>query len=80
MKKILGVFIAIIMLAVNCITMLPALAKEKFTEYIIPFVSDKTELKQLIGISNNSLLKDGVVLVPIESACEIADASIAKKK
>lgn len=77
MKRILGVLISSVMLAVSCLTALPVSAKEEYTEYIVPFYSDQTKQKQVVGISNKSLLKDGVVLIPLETACEIAGATIA---
>ncbi len=77
MKRILGVLISSVMLAVSCLIALPASAKEKYTEYIVPFYSDQIKQKQVVGLSNESLLKDGIVFIPIETACEIAGASIA---
>ncbi|MBQ6942697.1 MAG: SH3 domain-containing protein [Ruminococcus sp.] len=77
MKRILGALISSVMLAVTCLTALPVSAKEEYTEYIVPFYSDQTKQRQVLGISNKSLLKDGVVLIPLETACEIAGASIA---
>lgn len=77
MKRILGVLISSVMLVVTCLTELPVSAKEKYTEYIVPFYSDQTKQKQVVGISNESMLKDGVVLIPLETACKIAGASIA---
>ncbi len=77
MKRILSVLISSVMLVVTCLTTLPVSAKEKYTEYIVPFYSDQTKQKQVVGISNESMLKDGVILIPLETACEIAGASIA---
>ena len=79
MKRILGVLISSVMLVVSCLTAMPVSAKEKYTEYIVPFYSDQTKQRQVLGISNESLLKDGVVLIPLETACEIAGASIAEE-
>ena len=77
MKRILSVLISSVMLVVTCLTTLPVSAKEEYTEYIVPFYSDQTKQRQVLGISNKSLLKDGVVLIPLETACEIVGASIA---
>ena len=76
MQKIFSILIAGFMFASFILNDLSVSAKEKYIEYIVPFYSDKINQNRVIGISNESLLKDGIVLIPLKTACEIAGASI----
>ena len=76
MKRYLGVFMATVMF-LNGMIMDPVAADETYNEYIIPLGSDQTNRKQIIGLSNQMLLEKGVVYIPIETACEIAGATLA---
>lgn len=76
MKRYLGVFMATVVF-LNGIIMEPIAADETYNEYIIPLGSNQTNRKQIIGLSNQMLLEKGVVYIPIETACEIAGATVA---
>ena len=79
MKRVFSAFVAWIMIFITSISALPVSAagsSAEYIKYVVPFISDQTKQTQVCGLSNESLLKDGVVLIPLETACEIAGATI----
>lgn len=79
MKRVFSAFVAWIMIFITSISALPVSAagsSAEYIKYVVLFISDQTKQTQVCGLSNESLLKDGVVLIPLETACEIAGATI----
>lgn len=75
MKRLLCLMLSFIMLF-SSLSSSPANAAEERTEYLIPVVSDVAGRKYIKGSSNESMLKNGMIMVPIEDVCEIANAEI----
>lgn len=78
MKKMFTTFLALLICITSIINIRPVKAEDKLEEYLLPIVSDIVDVVQLNGLSNKDMLKSGIVLIPIEKACEIADAKVIK--
>ena len=76
MRRLLSILIAILVFTLSTVTYFPANAVEELNKYIIPVVSDISGVMHIIGLSNDKMLKEGNIMIPIEEACKIADASI----
>ena len=79
MRKVLCILISATILICSSIIRLPVYAEKALMDYVVPVVSDISGVMHIIGKSNNEMLKKGNILVPIEDACKIADASIVLK-
>ncbi len=76
MKKILSIILSCLITTFSSISLYPVSAAEELTEYTIPVVSDIANILQLKCLSNESMMKKGVIMVSIDDVCKIADASI----